>query len=556
VFQAPGAGHTEAMQPDTVIIGSGPNGLVAANLLADQGWAVMVVEAAASPGGAVRSAELIEPGYVNDLFSAFYPLGAASGVLAGLDLGTYGLRWCHSPAVVAHPATDGSCAVLSRDLDTTAASLDRYSPGDGDAWRRLYARWETVHEAFVGALMSPFPPVRDGLRLARSLPPSEWSRFARFMLLPVRRLAEEEFGSDQAGRLLGGLALHADLSPESTMSGMYGWLLGCLGQSVGFPVPEGGAGMLSGALVRRLEARGGSVLCNAPVAEVVVRAGRACAVRLADGTEIDAPRAILADVTAPQLYGQLVRQEHLPADLLADLEHFHWDNGTVKVDWTLDGPIPWDAPEARTAGTVHIAEGLDGLTVFASELSRSLVPSRPFLLVGQQSMTDPTRQPAGKETAWAYTHVPRQIRGDALGVISGTWDQADIDAMVNRMESEIEMLAPGFSSLIRGRHVFTPPSLEAADRNLSNGAINGGTAQLHQQLVFRPVPGRARAETPVGGLYLASSSAHPGGGVHGAAGANAAKAAIAHDRASRARRSLASAPRRIAARRKRELSSG
>jgi phytoene dehydrogenase-like protein len=173
---------------------------------------------------------------------------------------------------------------------------------------------------------------------------------------------------------------------------------------------------------------------------------------------------------------------------------------------------------------------VDALTVFSSELARGLIPARPYLLVGQQSMTDPTRQPMGRETAWAYTHVTREVRGDSRDEISGRWDQADVDAMVRRMEDEMELLAPGFRSGIRGRHVFTPPSLESADRNLSFGAINGGTAQLHQQLVFRPLPGRSRAETPVKGLYLASASAHPGGGVHGAAGSNAARAAISADR--------------------------
>lgn len=539
------AGHGPGMPADAIVIGSGPNGLVAANLLADQGWTVTVVEAAASPGGAVRSAELIEPGYVNDLFSAFYPLAAASSVLSGFELERYGLRWCHSPAVVAHPTADGSCPVLSRDLDATAGSLDSFHPGDGDAWRRFFERWTSVQEPFLGALMSPFPPARHGLQLARSIPPREWARFARFMLLPVRRMAEEEFGSDQAARLLAGLALHADLSPEMTLSGMYGWLLASLGQSVGFPVPEGGAGRLIAALVSRLVDRGGSLVCNAPVAEVIVRQSRACAVRLEDGTEIDAGRAILADVGAPQLYGRMVAPEHLPPSVLDDLARFHWDNATVKIDWTLNGPIPWEAPEARTAGTVHVAEGIDALTTFAAELARSVVPTRPFLLVGQQSMTDPSRQPAGKETAWAYTHVPRKIRGDGRGVITGAWDAADVEAMVSRMEAEVEALAPGFAGLIRGRHVFTPPGMEAANANLVVGAINGGTAQLHQQLVFRPVPGNGRPETPVSGLYLASASAHPGGGVHGAAGSNAARAALAHDRAARTRRAIASAPSRL-----------
>ncbi|MGN6692991.1 MAG: phytoene desaturase family protein, partial [Aquihabitans sp.] len=240
--------------------------------------------------------------------------------------------------------------------------------------------------------------------------------------------------------------------------------------------------------------------------------------------------AVIADVNAPMLYTRLVASGALPDAVLADIERFHWDDGTFKVDWTLDGPIPWASPAARQAGTVHVAEDTDALTVVASELARGLLPARPFLLIGQQSMTDPSRQPAGKETAWAYTHVPRQVRGDGAGELGGTWSDDDVAGFTARIEAEIEALAPGFGRLIRGRHVLTPERFEAENANLSGSAINGGTAQLHQQLVFRPVPGLGRATTPIRNLYLGSSSAHPGGGLHGAAGANAARAALWHHR--------------------------
>jgi phytoene dehydrogenase-like protein len=199
----------------------------------------------------------------------------------------------------------------------------------------------------------------------------------------------------------------------------------------------------------------------------------------------------------------------------------------VKVDWTLDGPIPWASERARAAGTVHVADGVDALTVHASEMARNLIPADPYLVLGQYGSFDASRAPAGKETAWAYTHVPQKITGDARGELTGSWDERESAAFADRVEEQVEQLAPGFRSLIRGRHVFTPRTLEEANRNLVNGALNGGTAQIQQQLVFRPTPSLARPETPVDGLFLGSSSAHPGGGVHGGPGANAAAAALA-----------------------------
>ncbi|MGI8686477.1 MAG: phytoene desaturase family protein [Acidimicrobiales bacterium] len=517
--------------PDAVVIGAGPNGLVAANLLADRGWDVVVLEAQDAPGGAVKSAELVEPGFVNDVFSAFYPLGVASPVLRSLDLDAFGLRWMRAPLALAHPASDGTCPVLSMDIEETAAALDRDTPGDGDGWRRLYGRWERMGGPLLDCLLSPFPPVKGGLGLVAAHRPSELADLARFLMLSVRRLGHETFAGEEGRRLLAGCALHTDLFPESAIGGMVGWLLAALGQDVGWPVPEGGAGRLTDALVARLQKAGGRVECSAPVASVVVRGGRAVAVRTAAGDEVDATRAVVADVAAPPLFLDLVGADHLPARFVDALGRFEWDHATVKVDWTLDGPIPWEAEDARRAGTVHLTESVDALTVQAAQLALGLVPDPLFLIVGQQGLADPSRAPAGKQAAWAYTHVPQHVLGDAGDSgITGAWDDAEAGAMADRIEAEIEVLAPGFGALIRGRHVLTPPGLEAANANLVGGATNGGTGQLHQQLVFRPVPGTGRAETPVAGLFLGSSSAHPGGGVHGACGANAARAALVADR--------------------------
>jgi phytoene dehydrogenase-like protein len=526
---------------DAVVIGSGPNGLVAANLLADAGWEVEVLEAEAEAGGAVRTAELTEPGFRHDAFSAFYPLAAASPVMRALELERHGLDWAHAPLALAHPARDGSCAVISRDLAETAASLDSFAPGDGEAWAALYRVWERIGDALMEAVATtPFPPLRAGARIAARLERGERLAFLRSLLLPMRRLAEEQFRGDGGGRLLAGNALHTDLTLDAPLSGFYGWFLSCLAQDVGFPCVRGGAGGLTDALMRRLESRGGRVRCGARVIRVLVRGGRAAGVELDGGEEVVAGRAVLADVSAPDLYLRLLPRERVPARILSHISRFQWDHATVKLDWALDGPIPWAAPDASRAAVVHVADSLDELGAHAELLAGHRVPALPFLVLGQYSEADPGRTPAGKEVAWAYAHVPQEVGGDAGGDgLSGRWGARETEVFAARMEERVEALAPGFRRLIRSRHVHTPRTLEAANRNLAGGAIGGGTAQLHQQLIFRPIPGLGRSETSVAGLYLASASAHPGGGVHGAPGAIAARAALAAGRARKAALALA-----------------
>lgn len=513
--------------PDAVVIGAGPNGLVAANVLADAGWQVEVLEEQPEPGGAVRHDRGVDPDFVSDVFSSFYPLAAASPILAGLRLEEHGLRWSRAPSVVAHPLTDGRCALLDRDVEVTAASLEAFAPGDGDAWRRLHDIWEKLRPDLLGTLFTPFPPVRAGARLALRLRAAGGLRMARSLVLPVRRLGEEEFHGEGGRVLLAGNALHADLAPESAGSGGFGWLMTMLGQTYGFPVPAGGSGALTDALVRRLRSLGGEVRCGQRVERVVVRGGRAVGVRTAAGDTVAARRAVLADLSVPALYGDLVEPEHLPAQLLDDLRRFQWDFATFKVDWALDGPVPWQAEQAARAGTVHLADGVDELTRFAAQLATREVPDRPFLLFGQMTTSDPSRSPQGTESAWAYTHVPHEIRADAADEgVTGSWNAKEQELMADRMERQVERFAPGFRRRIRARRVLAPPTLEAMDANLVGGAINGGTTAMHQQLFFRPVPGTGRPETPIPGLFLASSGAHPGGGVHGAPGANAARAAL------------------------------
>lgn len=524
---------------DAVVVGAGPNGLVAANHLVDAGWSVLVLEAQEEVGGAVKSDRDVHPDFVHDTFSAFYPLAEASPSIRSMRLEDHGLRWVHAPAVLGHPTPDGRWALLHRDRHVTAAGLDAAHPGDGEAWLGLCGRWDRIGEEMVHALLSPFPPVRHGIGALARLRSVGGLDFVKMLLTPAADLGRGRFGGPAAGLLLAGNAGHADIPLDAPGSGLMGVLMSMLGQTVGFPVPEGGAGELAQALRRRLESLGGEVRCSATVVGIDVDRRRATGVRTADGERFTARHAVVADVVAPHLYGGLVAPEDLPARTLAAMRSFDLDPGTVKVDWALDGPVPWASPPAHAPGTFHVADSLEQMGEALGQVSARHVPAAPFLLAGQMTTTDPTRSPAGTESLWAYTHVPQHAVGDAGGEgLQGRWDRDECERFADRVQARIEALAPGFGSRILRRRVLGPRELEARDANLVGGAINGGTSQLHQELVFRPVPGLGRAETPVRGLYLASASAHPGGGVHGAPGMNAARAALAHTRVRRVTRGV------------------
>jgi phytoene dehydrogenase-like protein len=516
---------------DAVVIGAGPNGLVAANHLVDAGWSVLVLEAQPEIGGAVRSAEDVHPGFVHDTFSAFYPLAEASPTIRSFHLEEHGLVWQHAPAVLGHPTRDGQWAMLHRDRDITASLMDRQHAGDGEAWLELCSRWDRIGDQLVQALLSPFPPVKNGLGAVARLRSVGGLDFVRMMLTPAAELGLTRFGGSSPRLLIAGNAGHADIPLYAPGSGLMGVLLVMLGQTVGFPVPTGGAGLLTKALGRRFESLGGEIHCSSEVSRIKIDDRRAVGVRTIDGERFGARRAVVADVAAQHLYGGLVPAADLPARTVRAMKMFELDPGTVKVDWALDGVVPWAEPPPYDPGTFHIADSVEQMTEALGQVSARAIPAAPFMLAGQMSTADPTRSPAGTEALWAYTHVPQDAMRDAGDEgIRGAWGRDDCERFADRMQARIEELAPGFGSKILARRVLGPRELEQRDANLIGGAINGGTAQLHQQLVFRPVPGMGRAETAIKGLYLASASAHPGGGVHGACGMNAARAAIAHTR--------------------------
>ena len=335
------------------------------------------------------------------------------------------------------------------------------------------------------------------------------------MLLPAGVMARQLFDGDAARLLLLGNSMHADVPIDAPGSGVMGYLLIMMAQDGGFPVPVGGTGQLTAALVHRAVSAGAQIDCERPVSAIDVKGGRAVAVRTADGGTVRVRRAVIADTSAPQLYQSLLPADALPASLLRNLEHFVWDTPVLKVNYALNATIPWRSTSLNSAGTIHLGADQDELIHWMADLNTETLPDRPFMLFGQMTTADPSRSPAGTESAWAYTHLPRGMADD---------ESADkLSAAVDRV---LEEHAPGFTDRVVGKVIQRPSDLEGSDANLHTGAINAGTSQLYQQLIFRPTPGFGRAETPVENLYLGSAGASPGGGVHGVCGRNAARAAI------------------------------
>lgn len=455
------------------MVGSGPNGLAAAITLARAGWAVLVLEAQPEIGGGTRSAELTLPGFVHDVCSSIHPMARLSPFFRTLPLAAHGLEWVDPPAAVAHPLDSGWAALLAPQLETTGESLGP----DAGAWRRLMEpfvkNWSKLEQIILAPPSLPRYPVvaaRFGLR-------AMWS---------ATGLARAMFREERARALFAGLAAHSFLPLERTPSAAFGLVLGITAHLVGWPFPRGGSARLAAALASYLRTLGGQIETSSPVRSL---------------DELPPAQAILCDVTPRQLLAMAGRR--LPRAYRRKLEAYRYGPGAFKMDWALDGPIPWKSAACALAATVHLGGTLEEVAESERAPWQNRVAERPFVLVAQTSLFDTSRAPAGKHTAWAYCHVPNGCTVDISG----------------RIEAQIERFAPGFRDRILARSVMAPAALEAHNANLVGGDIGGGVADLGQ-LFLRPT--RRLYSTPVRGLYLCSASTPPGGGVHGLCGHHAA----------------------------------
>lgn len=467
---------------DAVVVGSGPNGLSAAIRLAQAGCSVLVVEARDTVGGGVRSANLTLPGFIHDPCAAVFPLTMASPFLSSLPLGTFGLKWVHSPVVLAHPLDGGQAVMAYCSPEETAAALG----GDADAYLQMYRplleNWDELRRDLLGPL--PVPP-RDLMTFLR---------FGLQALLPATRLARHRFFSEEARALFAGLAGHAQLALDKPGTAAYGMVIGLTVHAVGWPFPHGGAQNLSNALAGYFRSLGGEIACNFEVKDL---------------DQLPQARTVLLDVTPRQVL--MIAGERLPGGYRRQLKRYRYGMGVFKIDYALDGPAPWTAEGCDQTATLHLGGTLEEIAEAELLTAHGGHPARPYVLVSQPSLFDPSRAPEGGHTLWAYCHVPHNSTVD----------------MTETIEAQLERFAPGFKRRILMRHVRGPAQMEAYNANYIGGDINGGVQDL-RQLYTRPAPRLDPYSTPLKDVFICSSSTPPGGGAHGMSGFYAAESALKH----------------------------
>ncbi len=467
---------------DAVVVGSGPNGLVAAATLAGEGLSVLVLEAEDTLGGGARSAELTLPGFVHDTCSTVWSLGLASKAMRELPLEEHGVEWVQPDLPLANPLDGAPAALLHRSVDMTAEGLGV----DANAYRRLMGPLVGAGFSLVDGLLSPFQLPRHPVKLAR---------YGISGVRSARGLGRSRFETEAAAALLGGLAAHSILSLRAPITAGYGLMLGVAAHLVGYPFAQGGSQQVTEALLSIIGSQGGEI-----------RSGT----RVTDLDEVPSARAVLLDVSARNA-DQIVG-DRFPGRYRKALTRFRYGAGVHKVDWALDGPVPWADPDVARAGTVHVGGTLEETVAAEGEVAAGRHPERPWVLACQASGFDPTRAPEGQHAFWAYCHVPNGSTVD----------------MTDRIEAQIERFAPGFRDRILARHVMGTSDVEARNANFIGGDINAGAADL-AQFIRRPTLGLDPWRTPAKGVYLCSSSTPPGGGVHGMCGWHAAQSALKHE---------------------------
>lgn len=464
---------------DAVVIGSGPNGLSAAIVLAQAGCRVVVFEANDVVGGGVRSAELTLPGFTHDVCSAVHPFAVESPFFKTLPLASHGLEWIEPDVMIGHPFDDGSAAISVRSLDATAARLGR----DGGAYKRV-----------VGAVVHDWPKLARAVLGPPAIPeaPFALARFGLRALRSIDGIASGAFKDEPARALLGGIAAHAMRPLDRPLTAGVALTLGALSHVAGWPLPRGGAQRLTNALVSHLKSLGGEIVSG---------------MRVTDVDELPKARIVMCDLSPKPLLR--IAGHKFTRSYRAALERYRYGMGVFKMDWALSGPIPWTSADCRRAGTLHL--GGTSTEIAASEqlVWDGKIPDRPFVLLGQPTVFDPSRAPAGKHIAWGYCHVPHASEAD----------------MLDRIERQIERFAPGFRDLVLARAVTTPAQLEASNANLVGGDIAAGVVDLGQMFTR---PTWRNYTTPVKGLYICSASTPPGVGVHGMCGYWAAQTALRH----------------------------
>ncbi|HYX06633.1 MAG TPA: NAD(P)/FAD-dependent oxidoreductase [Bacteroidales bacterium] len=463
---------------DSIVVGSGPNGLAAAITLQQAGLSVLLVEGKETVGGGMRSAPLTLPGFVHDVCSAIHPLGAGSPFFNTLPLEKFGLTFIRPDIAAAHPFDNGEASVLYRSVEDTARSLGMD---------------EQAYKKFMTPLVNDWPRLAAEV-LAPLHFPGHPLRMARFGLKALSSAVgtARRFRSDKARGLWAGIAAHSVQPLTSMASSAAGLALMIAGHTTGWPLPKGGANAIANALADYFVSLGGSIQTGFYVESL---------------NQLPEARAVLFDVTPKQLLE--IAGERFTTRYTKQLQQYRYGPGVFKIDWALDGPVPFTAPECRKAGTVHLGNSLEEITSAEQQVADGLHPEKPFVLLTQQSLFDPSRAPVGKHTAWAYCHVPNGSQQDMTAAI----------------EQQVERFAPGFRKLIMAKHTMNTTRMEAYNPNYIGGDIGGGNMDIGQ-LFTRPALRLSPYTTPAKGLYICSSSTPPGGGVHGMCGYHAAKKAL------------------------------